>query len=396
MRLFLFILFVPLIVTGQTTQEIVDKFIVASGGYSKWSEVKSIKKVVLVWQNLDFINLPDSQKSSIENTLPSRHNIIKMLPDFEIDKMTASDGSILTIYQNDKRSGMYTLGVFFENSSRKAFTSLALAANILILNNKRLLENAGETVFNGNPCFFLEGPYDPESNEQVRFIFNKQSGLLDAIENNNHGKKRITRFFDYFNIDGLIVPQRTESYSGDILFYKEITETIEFNPPLDKSVFYYKPEKINRNTDDTEGITINRSFDKDLRELIESNYSNERVFVDIWATWCAPCKIEFKKYDSLFYRTLSERNVNLVFISIDKSSAAKAWENDIYRYQLKGNHYLAGKKLLESLHQEVFKNGIVTIPRYLVVNESGKIISSDFVRPSDKNFSQELKKILEK
>jgi thiol-disulfide isomerase/thioredoxin len=386
----------PFFTNGQTTRQIVDSYIAASGGLEKWKTVNSCARSVKILQNLDYINLPNNLKSSIDTISPSQHQIIKRLPNFEVDRMVATDGTVTTLYQNDRKSGISTGGLFFDNPLPNKYVTVALQINLMQLDNEGLLTYIGESTRLEKPCFVIEGPYDLESTEKVKFHFSKETGQLEAIENSNPGKLRLTKFSDYKNIKGLIVPFKIETYADDILFYREIIETIEFNPRLDKSVFYYKPEKDNRDTEDTAGITVNRSFDGDLKDLIKSNYSNKRIFIDMWATWCAPCKIEFKKYDSAFYRTLSELDASLVFISIDKSSAAKAWEKDIYKYQLKGAHFLAGKKLLQSLQQEVFKNGTVSIPRYLVVSESGAILSSDFIRPSDHSFGYELEKLLRK
>ena len=64
---------------------------------------------------------------------------------------------------------------------------------------------------------------------------------------------------------------------------------------------------------------------------------------------------------------------------------------DINKFQLKGNHVLAQKLLLKSIHELVYRNQDIIIPRYLVFDESGKMLSSDFIRPSDADFAIELK-----
>lgn len=364
----------------------------ASGGKANWEKIESCRKTVNVWQNLDFINLPNNQKSSIEGTSPSQHEIARMIPYFEVNKMVSPEGAITNVYQNDQGSGILTSGMHFKNASIGSFVTLSIAKNILLLKKKGLLNYQGEKEIFNEMCYVLNGPYAPESTDVVNFFFSKQTGLLIAIENANQKIPRITKYEDYRNINGLIIPFKIESFADDILFFREITQSIEFNPSIDKSIFYYKGKRIEKKYVKPTEATLIKSFeDGDLNKLIKTAFTDKRVLVDIWATWCAPCKIEFKKYDSSFYNLLSEMNVSMLYVSIDKEKDRKKWEMDINKFQLKGNHVLAQKLLLKSIHEVVYRNQDIIIPRYLVFDESGKMLSSDFIRPSDADFAIELK-----
>lgn len=382
-------------VTAQTTTLTVEKFIIASGGEDKWNKIESCKKTVKVWQNLNFNNLPNNKKSSIEGMSPSQHEITRMIPYFEVSKMISPQGTITKVYQNDQGSGILTSGMYFKNTSVGSFVTISLAKNILLLHKENLLSYQGERKMFDESCYVLRGPYVPESIDIVNFFFSKMTGLLIAIENENQQIRRITKFGDYQDVSGVTIPFKVESYAGDILFFKEVIEYIDFNQTVDKYVFYYREEvETDKIPKPVAGTVLNQSFkDGDLNELIRSVFKNKRVLVDLWATWCAPCKIEFKKCDSAFYKVLSANKVNLLYISIDKEKDRKKWESDISKFQLKGEHILAQKILLRSINELVYKNHDVIIPRYLVFDESGIMVSSDFVRPSDIDFERKLKSL---
>lgn len=106
------------------------------------------------------------------------------------------------------------------------------------------------------------------------------------------------------------------------------------------------------------------------------------VFVDVWATWCAPCISEMQynfPVDSLLYQYKIKR----LYISIDNINDKEKWINEIFKMRLSGYHILAGPEL-QSLLAKNFGLGesLIAIPRYFIVKR-GKIIVPDAFRPSE-------------
>lgn len=139
-----------------------------------------------------------------------------------------------------------------------------------------------------------------------------------------------------------------------------------------------------------QSIKFIKSFDSDLFSFLEFNFYRKRVFVDIWATWCGPCKSEFVNYTPEFISFMKENKTELLFVSIDQPNFKSKWEAEVKKLNLNGNHVIAGDALLASIKEIVFDNGSVSIPRYLLVDEKGKILSVNFKRPSDIKFKSEL------
>ena len=139
-------------------------------------------------------------------------------------------------------------------------------------------------------------------------------------------------------------------------------------------------------------VNMINPVDMDLFSFIKFNFYGKRVFVDLWATWCAPCKMEFKFYDAAFYEFMKDHKIEVVFISIDDPKRRDQWEREVNTFNLKGNHILAETLLQASLKEVVYDDGNVVIPRYLLADETGKILSTDFMRPSDPQFQNEIRK----
>ncbi|MFG4003374.1 TlpA family protein disulfide reductase [Flavobacterium aquidurense] len=102
------------------------------------------------------------------------------------------------------------------------------------------------------------------------------------------------------------------------------------------------------------------------------------VYIDLWATWCGPCKAEIpylkdieKKYHS--------GNIKFVSISIDKKTSYEKWRKMVKEMELSGIQLYANED------ESFMKSYMVTgIPRFILIDPQGLIISADAPRPSDK------------
>lgn len=141
-------------------------------------------------------------------------------------------------------------------------------------------------------------------------------------------------------------------------------------------------------------VQILEPFDSDLFTFIAFSLPGKNLLIDIWATWCTPCKIEFRGYDSVFYKAMEQRNVHLVFMSIDKPELRSRWKSEVETYGLKGFHVLAGPKLQRSLSEVVFDGGNFVIPRYVFVGSDGRVLSVNMPPPSNPAFYRTLTDLL--
>lgn len=110
---------------------------------------------------------------------------------------------------------------------------------------------------------------------------------------------------------------------------------------------------------------IDRSSDKVMDSII-SKYKGTVVFVDFWATWCAPCLAAMQISESV-KREFENNDVVFVYITCP-SSPRKTWEQKITG--IRGEHYYVTEKEWDNLNKTYSFTGI---PHYLIFDKSGII-----------------------
>ena len=98
---------------------------------------------------------------------------------------------------------------------------------------------------------------------------------------------------------------------------------------------------------------------------IVKKYEGKTIVIDVWASWCSDCIKGMAKVKSL---QAKYPEATYLFISMDKTY--DAWLKGIEKYDVKGEHYLTADGM-----KGVFGKSINFdwIPRYMVVDKTGKI-----------------------
>ncbi|WP_372745472.1 TlpA family protein disulfide reductase [Lutibacter sp.] len=103
------------------------------------------------------------------------------------------------------------------------------------------------------------------------------------------------------------------------------------------------------------------------------------VYIDVWATWCAPCKVQIP-----FLKTLEKeyhgKNIEFVSISVDKPEAYNTWKEMVKEEALGGIQLYADNNFESKF---IMDYGINSIPRFILIDPNGNIVDADVLRPSD-------------
>ena len=116
------------------------------------------------------------------------------------------------------------------------------------------------------------------------------------------------------------------------------------------------------------------------------DFKGKYVLIDVWATYCGPCKGELPYLEKIQEKL---RKKDIVFVSIATDYDKKVWRQFLEQHQLKGVQLVMDRKWISFMH----RYQIVTIPRYILLDREGKIVNSDMPRPSNPEFLKILKSL---
>ncbi|NNT70818.1 TlpA family protein disulfide reductase [Flavobacterium sp. IMCC34852] len=130
----------------------------------------------------------------------------------------------------------------------------------------------------------------------------------------------------------------------------------------------------------------NHKGGKTTLESLKGKY----VYVDLWATWCGPCRAEIpslKKMEETFHG----KNIEFVSISIDAEKDYEKWKTFVTEKALTGTQLYAAKA-----NQTEFVKAfeVNSIPRFILIDPKGIVVDADAKRPSDPRLQEQLNKLL--
>ena len=133
-------------------------------------------------------------------------------------------------------------------------------------------------------------------------------------------------------------------------------------------------------------------------------FKGKIVYVDIWATWCAPCRKELQSERSVktFQNFAIKNNIVILYICCDKQE--DKWKPFVTANYLAGYHIMVNKYNDKEFHTTfstiqnrmgIFKRSFY-IPRHMIIDQYGAIVDSSADRQGSALVYLKINKILNK
>ena len=114
--------------------------------------------------------------------------------------------------------------------------------------------------------------------------------------------------------------------------------------------------------------------DTDGNEFSLTSFKGNLVYVDVWATWCGPCKAEIPSLQKL---EADYHGKDITFMSVSLDTDKEAWEKMVAEKEL------GGVQLWADGWSKITKDyAIFSIPRFMLFDAEGNVVSTNAPRPS--------------
>lgn len=128
--------------------------------------------------------------------------------------------------------------------------------------------------------------------------------------------------------------------------------------------------------------------DESGREHTLSDFRGKYVVIDLWATWCGPCKETAPAFERYARHYSYDDKIAFVSISIDEDKSK--WKMDLKGKKSNVHHFwLRNPEVMQTL-------GVEGVPRFIMLDPQGKILNADMPRPNEYSFEKFLESTIGK
>lgn len=153
-------------------------------------------------------------------------------------------------------------------------------------------------------------------------------------------------------------------------FKNDYQDTVLFND-------FVKKYRIKFEIDDDVQLVDNSRKTGTLNEFILAN-KGKVIYVDYWASWCAPCIAEMP-YSKKLQSELNNENIVYLYLSTDRKE--EPWQKALKKLALEGSINYRIVNADNSSQMDDLE--IQFIPRYMIYDTNGMLINKDAPRPSE-------------
>ncbi len=111
------------------------------------------------------------------------------------------------------------------------------------------------------------------------------------------------------------------------------------------------------------------------------DFKGKYVYIDVWATWCGPCKAQIpflKELETKYHG----KNIEFVSISVDAQKDYQNWKEMIAEKEMGGVQLFADAAFNSTFIKDY---NILGIPQFILLDPNSLIVKSNAPRPSDED-----------
>lgn len=237
-----------------------------------------------------------------------------------------------------------------------------------------------------------------KKNDLLSVAFGRYQTLINNFMKNNSGINYLSSIWktDKAFIFDLI---RTQKIAGRMENYDPLTEIqlkeLENYPLPVRNVLLEQNKqllaKIEENKKKTEYtiLDVPNVDDEELFSSMLAPFKGKVVLVDVWATWCAPCRIANKEIVSVKAQ-LADKDIVYLYLT-GETSPENTWRNMIA--DLHGYHYRVSDTQWNFLSEKLKAKGV---PTYIIIDKEGNQMFHTIGYPGSSTIKEKLQEAVDK
>lgn len=111
-------------------------------------------------------------------------------------------------------------------------------------------------------------------------------------------------------------------------------------------------------------------------------FKGQTVLLDMWGTWCGPCRSEMALNSDSIKSHFKDKEVKFLYIANFDTNQVEKWTELIAYYNLTGTNILASTELTKDIMTKVERS---SYPTYIIIEKDGTFELSETKYPMDRN-----------
>ncbi|WP_299765829.1 redoxin family protein [uncultured Dokdonia sp.] len=228
------------------------------------------------------------------------------------------------------------------------------------------------------------------SQEELKDPKKRDSVFYNTINTIAKDNTLMAQLITLTSLQGELNNNTIEGYERNLTQIENLFSGSDFAGPLNAK--YTKVKNLLENpvlSEGTELLTFQSESPEGYLKEIIANANGKVIYIDNWATWCGPCKSEFKNSTPQLKEKFQK---DVEFIYLCHQSEEKLWKPSISEFKVKGKHYFLSQEESNPIFKEINLQGF---PTYTIINKKGDIVKSGFeYRPSNTITSEILTELI--
>jgi thiol-disulfide isomerase/thioredoxin len=238
------------------------------------------------------------------------------------------------------------------------------------------------------------GPTDARSHEPFLSTYHiSLDSAMELVKKYGSSYIRWYLFKQYFKKDVaekyLAQSIWRECLEKDISHIRPLMTELEVNFPASAYIYMLRAkvnviELFNKQNETLKNIDVFKGYEKvtSIYEVVNT-FKGKVIYLDVWGTWCGPCKRELL-YNPRLKQYFKDKDIVFVYLDMDEDDRDADWKKFIRLNGLTGIHLRKNSVNIQRFWDELLPASQQHLyPSYFIFDKSGKLVQKDTKQPSE-------------